>query len=167
MKMDISAEAVARQLVAEYNKGSPDWVEACHVESTEWIELPFLGGSGRSGGRAELRQAAELQVVNFPDRRMEILNIVAGGDQAALEVEWTGTAAQQTAWAAKGAKLKLRGSRAQNRKRQSHAGNRLRHSYAMTCDVVAALRRRNRLVGNQSGFAGVIDTLSPQPQAAV
>ncbi len=104
----MEAEAVARQLVAEYNKGSPDWVEACHAESTQWIELPFLGGAGRGGGRAELRQAAELQVANFPDRRMEILNIVAGGDQAALEVEWTGTATQQTAWAAKGATLKLR-----------------------------------------------------------
>jgi ketosteroid isomerase-like protein len=104
----MDAEAVARRLIAEYNKGSPDWVEACHAETTEWIELPFLGGSGRGGGRTELRAAAELQVVNFPDRRMKILNIVAGGDQAALEVEWTGTAAQQTAWAAKGAKLRLR-----------------------------------------------------------
>src|ERR1700679_447801 len=103
-----TAEVIARQLVAEYNKGSPDWVETCHAESTQWIELPFLGGPGRRGGRAELRQAAELQVVNFPDRRMEVLNIVAGGDQAALEVEWTGTAAQHTARAAKGATLTLR-----------------------------------------------------------
>jgi ketosteroid isomerase-like protein len=104
----MEAEAVARQFIAEYNKGSPDWVEACHAESTEWIELPFLGGPGRGGGRAELRQAAELQVANFPDRRMEILNVVAGDDQAALEVEWTGTAARQTAWADKGATLTLR-----------------------------------------------------------
>ncbi len=108
MNTNSSAEAVARQLVAEYNRGTPDWVEACHAESTEWIELPFAGGSGRSGGRAELRKAAELQVASFPDRRMEIVNVVAGGDQAALEVEWTGTAAQQTAWAPKGAKLRLR-----------------------------------------------------------
>jgi ketosteroid isomerase-like protein len=103
-----NAEAIARNLIAEYNKGSPDWVEACHAETTEWVELPFLGGAGRGGGRKELRQAAELQVANFPDRRMEILNVVASGDQAALEVEWTGTAAQQTAWATKGAELTLR-----------------------------------------------------------
>jgi ketosteroid isomerase-like protein len=100
--------AVSRRLIAEYNKGSPGWVEAVHAETTEWVELPFLGGAGRRGGRAELRQAAELQVANFPDRRMELLNVIAGDDQAALEVEWTGTAAQQTAWAARGARLKLR-----------------------------------------------------------
>jgi ketosteroid isomerase-like protein len=102
------AEAAARRLIAEYNKGSPDWVEACHAESTEWIELPFLGGAGRSGGRADIRRAAELQVANFPDRRMTLLNLVAGDDQAALEVEWTGTAAADTAWAKAGAKLTLR-----------------------------------------------------------
>jgi ketosteroid isomerase-like protein len=108
MPMNASADAVSRRLVAEYNLGTPDWVEACHAESTEWIELPFAGGAGRGGGRAELRKAAELQVANFPDRRMEILNVVAGGDQAALEVEWTGTAAQTTAWAPKGTTLRLR-----------------------------------------------------------
>jgi ketosteroid isomerase-like protein len=103
-----SPAAIARKLIAEYNKGSPDWVEALHAEDTVWIELPFLGGAGRGGGRAELRKAAELQVANFPDRRMEMLNVVAGEDQAALEVEWTGTAAQDTAWAKKGSKLTLR-----------------------------------------------------------
>jgi len=106
--MSANPEAVARNLIAEYNKGSPDWVEACHAEDTVWVELPFLGGPGRSGGRREIRQAAELQVANFPDRRMMLLNVVAGGEQAALEVEWTGTAAKDTAWAPKGTKLTLR-----------------------------------------------------------
>ncbi|HXC56257.1 MAG TPA: nuclear transport factor 2 family protein [Rhizomicrobium sp.] len=103
-----SPEAVARRLIAEYNRGLPDWVEAVHAETTEWIELPFLGGAGRSGGRAELRKAAELQVANFPDRRMTLLNVVADTDQVALEVEWTGTAALDTAWAKKGSGLTLR-----------------------------------------------------------
>jgi ketosteroid isomerase-like protein len=104
----MNVEAAARNLIAEYNKGSADWVEACHAQSTQWIELPLLGGAGRSGGRAELRQAAELQVANFPDRRMALLNVIAGDDQAALEVEWTGTAARDTAWAKAGTKLTLR-----------------------------------------------------------
>jgi len=104
----MNAEATARNLITEYNKGLPGWVEACHAENTEWIELPFLGGPGRSGGRKELRAAADLQVVNFPDRRMQLLNVVADGGQAALEVEWTGTAAKDTAWAKQGETLTLR-----------------------------------------------------------
>ncbi len=108
MSQETSAESTARRLIAEYNKGSPDWVEACHAESTEWIELPFLGGAGRGGSRADIRRAAELQVANYPDRRMKLLNVVANDEQAALEVEWIGTAATETAWAKMGAKLTLR-----------------------------------------------------------
>jgi predicted ester cyclase len=104
----MDAEAVARKLVEAYNRGSPDWVNECHAATTEWIELPFLGGAGRQGGFAELRKAAEDQVANFPDRRMEILNLVASADQAALEVEWSGTATRTMAWAEAGRKLRLR-----------------------------------------------------------
>jgi ketosteroid isomerase-like protein len=104
-----SAEAVARKLVHEYNKGSADWVDACHDASTQWVELPFLGGPGRSGGFKEVRAAAELQVANFPDRRMEVLSVIASDHAAALEVEWTGTAAKDTAWASAGKRLRLRG----------------------------------------------------------
>ena len=100
--------AIARKLVEIYNKGSPDWVNARHAATTEWIELPFLGGPGRQGGFAELRKAAEDQAQNFPDRRMEILNLVAGDDQAALEVEWSGTATRTMAWAEAGQTLRLR-----------------------------------------------------------
>jgi ketosteroid isomerase-like protein len=100
--------AIARRLVEIYNKGSPDWVNECHAATTEWIELPFLGGPGRQGGFAELRKAAEDQAQNFPDRRMEILNLVTGADQAALEVEWSGTAARTMAWAEAGQTLRLR-----------------------------------------------------------
>jgi ketosteroid isomerase-like protein len=104
----MDTEAIARRLVEIYNNGSPDWVDECHAATTEWIELPFLGGPGRQGGFVELRKAAEDQVQNFPDRRMEILNLVAGADQAALEVEWSGTAARTMAWAEAGQKLRLR-----------------------------------------------------------
>ena len=37
--------AAARRLVAEYNKGRADWVEACHAENTAWTELPLAGAS--------------------------------------------------------------------------------------------------------------------------
>jgi ketosteroid isomerase-like protein len=104
----MNTEAIARNLVDIYNKGSPDWVDHCHAPTTEWIELPFLGGPGRRGGFAELRKAAEDQVVNFPDRRMTILNVVAGADQVVLEVEWSGAASRTMAWAEAGQTLRLR-----------------------------------------------------------
>ena len=102
-------EAVARRLVEEYNRGSPDWVEACHDETTEWIELPFQGSPGRSGGRAAVRKAAEDQVAAFPDRRLHIISVVGNASQVALEVDWIGTAAVTTALAPAGTKLHLRG----------------------------------------------------------
>jgi ketosteroid isomerase-like protein len=101
-------EATARQLVAEYNKGTPGWVAACHADTTVWRELPILGGAGRSGGRAALQAAADGAVVVFPDRRMEIISVIAGEDRAALEVDWTATAAQDTPWAKAGEKLHFR-----------------------------------------------------------
>ena len=96
--MDATAEteAVARKLVEEYNRGTPDWVETCHAEDSQWNELPLFGGHGRSGGRADLRKAAEGALIGFPDRRMTLLNVIAGGDQAAIEVEWNGRAAQDS-----------------------------------------------------------------------
>jgi ketosteroid isomerase-like protein len=108
--MDASAEteAVARRLVEEYNRGAPDWVEACHAEDSRWSELPLFGGRGRSGGRAELRKAAEGALLGFPDRRMTLLNVIAGGDQAAVEVEWNGTAAVASAQFEKGQRFRLR-----------------------------------------------------------
>jgi len=86
--------AIARRMVAEYNKGTADWVESCHAENTSWTELPFAGGpSGRGGGRAALRKAAEEAVAAFPDRRMNLRNLIADGHQVALELDWTGTVA--------------------------------------------------------------------------
>ena len=40
-----------------------------------------------------LRKKAERDLAAFPDRRMEILNLVAQGDQVVLELDWNGTAA--------------------------------------------------------------------------
>jgi ketosteroid isomerase-like protein len=101
-------EAAARRLVEEYNKGTPAWVAACHAETTVWRELPILGGAGRSGGRAELQAAADGAVVVFPDRRMDVISVIAGDDRAALEVDWTATAARDTPWAKAGEKLHFR-----------------------------------------------------------
>lgn len=86
--------ATARRFIAEYNKGTADWVETCHAENTVWTELPFGGNpSGRGGGRSVLRKAAEEALAAFPDRRMSLRNLIADGQRVALELDWTGTAA--------------------------------------------------------------------------
>jgi ketosteroid isomerase-like protein len=101
-------EAAARRLVDEYNKGTPAWVAACHAENTVWRELPILGGVGRGGGRRELQAAADGAVVVFPDRRLDVISVIAADDRAALEVDWTATAAQDIPWAKAGEKLHFR-----------------------------------------------------------
>lgn len=83
-------------------------MEACHAETTRWTELPILGGAGRGGSRAELRRAAEDAAVLFPDRRMEIIDVVAAPGRAVLEVDWTATAARPNPWAAVGERLHFR-----------------------------------------------------------
>lgn len=104
----MGTEAIAGRLVEIYNEGSPDGDDRRPTATTEWIELPFLGGPGRQGGFAGLRNAADDQVANFSDRRMDLLNVAAGADQAALEVEWSGTAARSMTWAEAGQDLRLR-----------------------------------------------------------
>jgi ketosteroid isomerase-like protein len=91
---ETEAGAAARRFVAAYNRGTADWVDECHAETTVWSELPLPGTpDGRGGDRAALRLAAEQAVAAFPNRRMQIRNLVAAGAQVALELDWHGTAA--------------------------------------------------------------------------
>lgn len=86
-----NAEA-ARRLVALYNEGTVDWVDACHHPWSRWHELPTAAfPCGRSGGRADLRAAAEHGLKLVPDRRMTIRRLVGGDRQIALELDWEGT----------------------------------------------------------------------------
>jgi ketosteroid isomerase-like protein len=86
---------VGTGLIDLYNRGTSDFVESCCAEEAEWIELPFPGRSeGRHAqGRADFRDIAEQTLALFPDRRMEIRNLIAGGNQVALVLDWVGTAA--------------------------------------------------------------------------
>lgn len=85
---------LTRRLVDLYNTGTADWVDACHHPQSQWYEMPTATfPHGRSGGRDDLRAAAEHAIGLVPDRKMTIRRLVAGGDQVALELDWAGTLA--------------------------------------------------------------------------
>ncbi len=87
-------EAAARRCIELFNQRTIEWVETCYAPNAEWIELPLpTTPSGRHGDRAFLGQVARRILALFPDRRMEILNLVSHHDQVVLELDWRGTAA--------------------------------------------------------------------------
>jgi hypothetical protein len=87
------AEAAARRFIEEYNRCTADWVYTVHAEDFTWIELPVHGVyPGKVGGREDLRQLSLRTVERFPGRRMELLDVLASGNSAAMQIEWSGTA---------------------------------------------------------------------------
>jgi ketosteroid isomerase-like protein len=87
-------EAAARRCIDLFNKRTLEWVETCYAPNAEWIELPLPATpAGQRGDRAFLSQVAQRMLSLFPDRQMEIRNLVAQGDQVVLELDWRGTAA--------------------------------------------------------------------------
>lgn len=104
-----ASERVAREFIEQYNRGTPDWVESCHAEDSVWIEHAIAGvTTGRGGDRSVVREAAESALEQFPDRRMEIVNLVASDDQVALEVVWSGTPAMPFPGIPAGGQFRLR-----------------------------------------------------------
>jgi hypothetical protein len=85
------AGAAARRFVEEYNRGSAGWVYAVHAEGFAWHELPVHGVyPGHTGDREDLRKLLQETIERFPGRRMELLDVIADGDRAAFQIEWTG-----------------------------------------------------------------------------
>jgi hypothetical protein len=93
MGENAKAEAAARRFIEEYNRCTADWVYAVHAEDFTWIELPVHGVyPGHVGGREDLRKLSLRTVERFPGRRMELLDVLASGNRAAMQIEWAGTA---------------------------------------------------------------------------
>jgi len=88
-------EAAARRCIDLFNKKQiKPWVEACYAENAEWIELPRpTTPNGQRGNRDFLRKATERVLEFIPDRQIEILNLIAQGDQVVLELDWRGITA--------------------------------------------------------------------------
>jgi predicted ester cyclase len=94
MNIPGQCELAARQCVETYNQGTTEWVDTYYAEEAEWMELPSVfTPRSQHGGIDVLRKKAARDLAAFPDRRMEILNLVAQGDQVVLELDWRGTAA--------------------------------------------------------------------------
>lgn len=104
-----NAAAAAQRFIAEYNRCTADWVYIVHAEDFTWIELPVPGVyPGHVGGREDLRKLSLRTVERFPGRRMELLDVLANGNRAAMEIEWTGTAIADSDDVKAGESLKLR-----------------------------------------------------------
>lgn len=102
--------SLARRMIDLYNAGTAEWVDACHDPISQWREMPTSAFPlGRSGGRDALRRAAEESVRLVPDRRAEILGLVADRSRVALELDWVGTPAASIGDThPKGARVRLR-----------------------------------------------------------
>ena len=76
-----------------YNKCTLEWVDKCYSNKLEWIELPKPGTpQGRLGNFVFYRKSAEELLNLFPDRKINVLRIIAENDCVVLEQEWQGTA---------------------------------------------------------------------------
>ncbi len=72
-------------------------------------ELPLPATpAGQHGDRAAMGRVARGALSLFPDRQMEIRNLVAQGDQVVLELEWRGRAAMNVGNLKAGDPMKFR-----------------------------------------------------------
>lgn len=87
-------EIAARRCIELFNQRTLAYIETCYAPNVEWVELPLPATpSGQHGDRAYLFEVAKRMLSLFPDRQMEIQNLITQGDQVVLELNWQGTAA--------------------------------------------------------------------------
>lgn len=109
MAEESRAEAAARRFIEEYNRCTADWVYTVHADDFVWTELPVHGVyPGHVGGREDLRKLSLRTVERFPGRRMELLDVLANGNTAAMQIEWTGTAIADSDEVKAGESVRLR-----------------------------------------------------------
>lgn len=87
-------EEVLRKFEAAYNAQAPRWFEDYHAADYEWEGLGPWAPAGQRVSYEQMLGMIDEEVRHFPDRRMQIRRLVVDGDQAALDYEWTGTAAE-------------------------------------------------------------------------
>ncbi len=77
-----------------FNKCTLEWIDTFYSKRLNWIEFsnPSIP-QGRKGDYLSFREAAELALRLFPDRKLVILNCIAEGDNVVLEQEFHGTLA--------------------------------------------------------------------------
>ena len=90
-------EEIAQRWVEIYNDAEPgsygtDRFLELYADNVQWRESPTtLTPQGRGGGLAELREAVAFGASLFVDRRVELKELVAGGERAAMRCTWSAT----------------------------------------------------------------------------
>ncbi len=87
---EVNVEA-AKKFIELYNEGKPDYADHSHSKDAQWVELPFLGPTGRSGDVEFLKEMAVSACETFPDRKIQISKIIGQSDSVVIDCEWAGT----------------------------------------------------------------------------
>lgn len=82
-----------RKFEAAYNAQTAGWFEDYHASDYEWEGLGPWAPAGRHLTYSQMLEMIDEDVRRFPDRRMQIRDLVVDGDRAAVHYEWSGTAA--------------------------------------------------------------------------
>jgi ketosteroid isomerase-like protein len=86
--------ALARRFISAVERGATEEVAALLAEDVLQEEFPNrLMPNGATRDRAAMLEAGERGKKAMASQRYEVLNAVAGGEQVALEIQWTGTLA--------------------------------------------------------------------------
>ena len=109
---DNSTREIALRWVELYNDGTPEFygsdrfLELFH-EDVDWQEMPHqYGPEGNSGSRSALREAVRAAQAMFVDRRVELHDILAVGNQTAMRYTWEATVAADGLLVPKGTRLR-------------------------------------------------------------
>ena len=84
---------VIRAFALAYNEQRKGWFEDFHGRDYVWEGLGAWAPAGQRLSYDQMLAMIDEEVRRFPDRRMEIHQLVVDGDQAAVDYEWSGTAA--------------------------------------------------------------------------
>ena len=89
---DANAASI-RAFAEAYNDKRDGWFEDYHTNDVTWSGFGVWAPQGRQLDAGELKALTVDEEKRFPDRKMEILRLLADGENAAVDYEWSGTAA--------------------------------------------------------------------------
>ncbi len=85
--------ASIRAFSQAYNDKKDGWFEDYHTDDVTWNGFGVWAPEGRRLDAEELKALTVDEEERFPDRKMEILRLLADGENVAVDYEWSGTAA--------------------------------------------------------------------------
>ena len=85
--------AAIHAFAAAYNDKQDGWFWDYHTRDVTWNGFGVWAPEGRKLGANELAALTVDEEERFPDRKMEILRLLADGEHVAVDYEWSGTAA--------------------------------------------------------------------------